>query len=76
MILLHTDPKTAAERLAQRLEVNYGLQLDAARHSALLEDIESFFPAVVVETESADNTATVADAAQPAAKPRKAKERR
>ncbi len=66
MILLHTDPKTSAQRLAQHLEVNYGLQLDVARHKSLVEEIESFFPSIVVEKESAAE-----EAAPPAEKVRK-----
>ncbi len=71
----HSDPKTTAEHLAKHLEVNYGLQLDAARHNALLEDIESFFPAVVAEVDSP----VIAEVPAPVAierKPRGKKEKR
>ncbi len=44
----HADPITPAERLARHLEMNYGLQLDAARHQALCAEIEGFLP--VAET--------------------------
>ena len=42
---LHADPVTAAERFARHLETNYGLQLDAARHQALIGEINAAFTA-------------------------------
>jgi hypothetical protein len=43
---LHGTPKTAAEKLALHLEVNYGIQLDPVRHSQLLAEIEAFAEAL------------------------------
>ncbi len=45
----HADPKTAAENLARHLEMNYGLQLDPARHQALVTEVDSFFQAPEAE---------------------------
>jgi hypothetical protein len=40
--MLHDKPTNTAERLALHLETNYGLQLDAFRHSALVGEIKEF----------------------------------
>lgn len=40
---LHKAAVTDAEKLAEHLEMNYGVQLDGARRGELLEEIESFF---------------------------------
>jgi hypothetical protein len=37
---LHAEPKTAAQSLALHLEMNYGLQLDPARHGLLCADLD------------------------------------
>jgi hypothetical protein len=41
---LHKDPVTLAEHIARMLEDKYALQLDAARHKALLTDMEAMLP--------------------------------
>jgi hypothetical protein len=41
--MLHPQPKTPAEHFARHLEENYSLQLDDARYSQLLKDIEERF---------------------------------
>jgi hypothetical protein len=41
---LHKDPVTLAEHIARMLEDKYALQLDAARHKALLTDLEAMLP--------------------------------
>ncbi len=39
---LHKKPETYAEQFALHLEMQYGLQLDAARHRLLVEELENF----------------------------------
>jgi hypothetical protein len=43
---LHAKPKTAAQSLALHLEMNYGLQLDPARHGLLCADLDQHLRAI------------------------------
>lgn len=58
---LHKDPVTPAEHLARHLEDNYGLQLDPARHNALLIEIEGFLENVMSDSASIQDDPPVID---------------
>lgn len=52
--MLHKQPETVAEHLALHLEFDYGLQLDSARHKALLETIQAHFDEAFIAKISAE----------------------